>query len=388
MGCSLITFGKYDYNIFFPILSGILNFIIYLIFFMLIKPKIIKFPLILGFGSSISLCLSLILLVIYKFSNGKDIISKYLVNNKSYKIKAYNRYGFILLCSILDYSETFLINIFCKEVKINLWFFDIIFLSFFSYLFFGTKIYLHHYISIFFIILIGTILDILLGHYNNALTDIYLKIIKFITEIILSLDVALTKYTMETKFVSPYEFCFCMGVIQLILNCILFILSNYFKFLHIFIINLEEFVLKDLFIFIAFILMKFIYNLSNFLTVKNTTECHFLIIIIFGELAEYIDDFMEYKKVKKNTLIIIITSIGLFLILFMTLIFNEIIELNFFGLQLNTKKNIAKRASLENKILNDNDNDSVCSEGDYLINLENIDEKNNLMEKINKNKLI
>ena len=57
----------------------------------------------------------------------------------------------------------------------------------------------------------------------------------------------------------------------------------------------------------------------------------------------------------------------------MTLIFNEIIELNFCGLKLNTKKNIAKRASLENKILNDND--SICSEGDYLINLENIDEK-------------
>ena len=120
MCCSLITLGKYDYNIFFPILSGILSFLIYLIFFMSIKPKITEFPLILGFGSSLSMCLSLILLVIYKFSNGKDIISKYLVNNKSYKINAYNRYGFILLCSILDYTETFLINMFCKDVKINL----------------------------------------------------------------------------------------------------------------------------------------------------------------------------------------------------------------------------------------------------------------------------
>ena len=59
---------------------------------------------------------------------------------------------------------------FGKDVKINLWFFDIIFFSLFSYLLFGTKIYLHHYISIFFIILIGTMLDIFMDHYNNMLT--------------------------------------------------------------------------------------------------------------------------------------------------------------------------------------------------------------------------
>ena len=354
----LITLGKYDYNILFPITSGIISFIIFMIFYRIIKPKIIEFPIILNFGSSISMCLSLVMFIIYKYSNSKYNIQNYIINEKGNKLKVkkkYNKYLFIFLCSLLDFSETLLINMFCKDVKINLWFFDIIFFSLFSYLLFGTNLYLHHYISIFSIIFIGIILDIIMNHYNNIVGDIHLKFIKLITEIILSLDVALTKYSMETCFISPYEFCFYMGVIQLILNCILLFISHYIKFLDFFLMNLDGFKLKDLLLFITFIILKFIYNLCNLLTVKNTTECHFLIIIIFGELSCYINDFMEYKKGNK---IIIVTSIGLFLIMFMTLIFLEIIELNFFGLQLNTKKNIETRASLESEILvelNEND---------------------------------
>ena len=376
---SLLTLGKYDYNILFPIISGIASFIIYLIFFMLIKPKIIEFPIILNFGSSISMCLSLFLFIIYKYENGKCKITKNLIEykvNKKKEKRKYIKYLFILLCSLFDFLETLLINMFCKDVKINFWFFDIIFFSLFSYLLFGTKIYLHHYISIFFIILIGTTLDVLMDHYNNMLIDMHLKIIKLITEIILSFDVALTKYSMETYFISPYEFCFYLGVVQIILNSLLFLISHYIKYLSIFLMNLDGFKLKDLLLYIVFIIIKFIYNLCNLLTVKNTTECHFLIIIIFGELANYINDFMEFKKGNKSKIIIVITFLGFCLIFFMTLIFIEIFELNFFGLQLNTKKNIEKRAILEDEILGDL-NESICSEGGYLINMENIDEENN-----------
>ena len=94
-----------------------------------------------------------------------------------------------------------------------------------------------------------------------------------------------------------------------------------------------------------------------------------MIIIIFGELSSYINYFIEKENKRKST--IIITSIGLIIILFMNLIFIEIFEINYFGLNKITKKNIAIRASLESKI--ENDNDSVCSEGDYLINMENIE---------------
>ena len=57
-----------------------------------------------------------------------------------------------------------------------------------------------------------------------------------------------------------------------------------------------------------------------------------MIIIVIGELAPHI-----LKLVHEENISIIII-IGLIFILFITLIFNEIIEVNCFGLDKNTKK--------------------------------------------------
>ena len=77
---------------------------------MLIKPKIIEFPIILNFGSSISMCLSLFLFIIYKYENGKCKFTKNLINDKvdkkkEKKRKYISKYLFILLCSLFDFSD-------------------------------------------------------------------------------------------------------------------------------------------------------------------------------------------------------------------------------------------------------------------------------------------
>ena len=64
---------------------------------------------------------------------------------------------------------------------------------------------------------------------------------------------------------------------------------------------------------------------------------------LFGQLAYYID-------FKDNAPLVIAFLI---IILFLSLIFNEIIEVNLCGLSYNTKKNISKRA--ENEMLFNND---------------------------------
>ena len=63
-------------------------------------------------------------------------------------------------------------------------------------------------------------------------------------------------------------------------------------------------------------------------TNKNNTPCHIFIIYVFGQLALYMD-------FSVNSIAVIICTI---FILFMSLLFNEIIEFNFFGLSENTKK--------------------------------------------------
>ena len=84
-------------------------------------------------------------------------------------------------------------------------------------------------------------------------------------------------------------------------------------------------------------IVQLILFLCTLYTNKNYTPCHIFIIFVFGQLALYMD-------FSKNSIIIIICLI---FILFFSLIFNEIIEINIFGFSYNTKKNIMIRAETE-----------------------------------------
>lgn len=390
---SIIIFGEYNKNIIYPIISGVLDFIINII---LSKSKLSDFPILLYMGASFGMSLSFIFVIIYKYKNkfnkekinkakikkdkknrdSKNDKTKYKNNHKNYSLNIdYEKddkfkFIFIFLCGLLDFFETFLIFKFCSEVKLNLWIFDILFLSLFSYLIFRTRIYRHHILSIIIIIGTGLILDFVVGYYNGLLEIKNLIFFNLLTEILISLDVAITKYTMETKFYSPYEMCCYIGIMELIIYSLLFSLSNFFNKLDTFKVDFKEFEIMDLFVFIIIIIMKLFYNLFNFITVKNTSISHFMLIFIIGELSDYIIDIID-NDFKSYKIIAIIT--GFIVILFMTLIFNEIFELNCCGLAKNTKRNISIRAKLDDKS-GDDDNESKCSDKDYIINIENEDE--------------
>ena len=93
----------------------------------------------------------------------------------------------------------------------------------------------------------------------------------------------------------------------------------------------------------AFIIIgySFIYNICIFFACDYFTSFHTLIGLIIGE-------FYPYFKVKEKTLNII-GFIIIFIILIIFLIFIEIIELNFYGLSENTKKNITKRGQIDSE---------------------------------------
>ena len=76
---------------------------------------------------------------------------------------------------------------------------------------------------------------------------------------------------------------------------------------------------------------------------KNDSPCHIFIVFVFGQFAYY---FQGFKWKEKTVLVIVF----LILMLFFSLVFNEIIELKFCGLSFNTKKNIICRA--ENEVEN------------------------------------
>ena len=96
---------------------------------------------------------------------------------------------------------------------------------------------------------------------------------------------------------------------------------------------------------ILIMILNFIYNIFIFATIEKTTSFHIMIVIIIGELAPYIKKLFTSETSKMINIIFII---DLCFIFFITLIFNEIIILNFCGMQKNTKKFISYRAEEEN----------------------------------------
>ena len=119
----------------------------------------------------------------------------------------------------------------------------------------------------------------------------------------------------------------------------------------------EDFDAKTIF----YILGLMVTNLGIFLCcliiVKNNTPCHIFIMFIIGQTAYFTQEIGDY---------IIVVIIGLIIMLFFSLVFNEIIELNFCGLSRNTKKNINYRA--KNEIIESNLIKSLTIEEDNDIN--------------------
>ena len=209
----------------------------------------------------------------------------------------------------------------------------------FYYFIFKVKTYKHHFLSIFLIILTGLIIDIstksLIDDASNRPVAL---IMKYLKEILFSLYNVIAKYVMEKKYISVYEFSFYIGLFNLIVLIIFAIIdSNYF---HLYEYNeyFDKIDYKEILKVLGVLFTQLGINLGSLFTTKNCSPCHVFIIFVFGQIAYYICFKSEY---------IILVTICLIIILFFPLLFNEIIEIDLFGLSYNTKRNIIKRAENE-----------------------------------------
>ena len=142
---------------------------------------------------------------------------------------------------------------------------------------------------------------------------------------------------MEKKFISVYLLLLSNGVINVIILGI-FAIFDYFFF------KIDdykdyfggEFSVKELLVALGTIITQFSLNLGILLTNKYYSPCHIFIIFVCGQLAVYVNIPFSWKM--------IVVIICLLFILFFSLIFNEIFEINVCGLSHNTKRNISKRA--------------------------------------------
>ena len=268
---------------------------------------------------------------------------------------------------ILDFFQS-IFFVYTFEIKTNSWIWYIFITTLFYYLIFKVNLYKHHYLSIILIILLGLVIDLILGNLQNeVINNLKLLLMKFLREILVSLLNVFFKYTMEKKYVSVYEICFYIGIINVALFGIFALFDYYFFGLYEYTEYFNNFDFKELLVALGVTITQCGINLGSMITSKKNTPCHVFIIFVFGQ-------FFYYINFSVNSTIIIILLI---FILFLALIFNEIIEINCFGLSHNTKRNIINRAETEDlSILGSETNiEEFKVENDgYLIELEN-DEK-------------
>ena len=383
MAC--ISLGKIDKNIIPIIVGSIFCFLNRLL--NEAKPEIYENTILTNIVISLSRFLTIIPLIIFKIkfkqdrsyndkNNNSDKNSKSIVliykNNRIY-VKGVAKY--VLLSAVIYLIQSIFFALAFKATT-NAWIWYILIASIFYYLMFKVRLYKHHYLSIFFIIVIGTVIDltteaIIVDANNEPLA----LVSKYIKEILFSLYNVIAKYVMEKKYISVYEFSFYIGAFNLIVLIIFSIFDYYF--FHIYsnygdiLSNLGGIeILKVL----GVLFTQVGINLGTLFTTKNYSPCHVFIIFVFGQVTYYIN-FDIYRGLVISCLIII---------LFFSLIFSEIIEINLFGLSHNTKRNIIGRS--ESEILAKNETIEEMDENPIeLKNDINITENINNFENINNN---
>ena len=283
-----------------------------------------------------------------KYSIEKDNITK-------------GKWKYLFFSAMVFFVNQFL-YVLAIKVKSNTSILNILITSLFYYLIFKAKLFRHHYFSCALIILTGLLIDLVLENLQyDVSNNLPLFFVRIIRETVYSLSSVIDKYIMEKKFVSVYELLLSNGVIILILLLIFSIFDYNFFGVDNYSEYFSNFNFKELLVIFGVIITQFGLNLCILITNKNNSPCHIFIIFIFGQLAYYVD----------FTGISIVVILCLIFILFLSLIFNEIIEINFWGLSYNTKNNISKRALLEENMLitSKDTNDGKVDEGQYEFNV-------------------
>ena len=369
---AIISFGNINKKILFAIFGGIFKLLSDLLIKFLRKSKKIEIrehPFILGINAGLGYCISFIPFLIFKrnydYLNQKnfDIDEKLIYNetNDYFLEKREKKFRPWLIIAFCDFFQKLLSFIYISLY--NFWMFDILFILIFSHFILKVKLYKHHFISLMLIIIFGIIINIIYNIYEEISEEFFFKILNtFIIEIIFSLQIVVAKYAMEYKLSSPYEICLFEGVFILVINLILLIIFTFIPMSEIkyiknteyegkmYIDNFFQYFSKISYIevisFIIIMLGRFGFNIFCLLTIKYFTPSHSIIILIIGEVFFAFYDLEPLWRV----------FIEFFIytpLIFVMLVFLEIIEINLWGLQKNTEKNISLRAGNIDSILDE-----------------------------------
>ena len=361
----IISLGDVNFKLIYVLIGGFCKLAQKLKFFFFDEIKLNAHPFIAGINAGLGMSLAFIpgLILKYKLNNRISIRDEMILFNKKKKIM--KKIGLIFLCCFFDFMQKILVFLYKDYVVINLWIFDIVFLGALSFLILKLKLYKHQYFSCFFMIIFGIIMNAINYEYTRKI--FYPLLLIFAIEISYTLGIVLSKYLMDSLFMTPYQITYIEGIFELILNIIFLLIStnneitdnsssliksatnceyegkkyvdNFYAYLN---------VLKggEIVAFIILMIYRVIFNLFGLIIAKDLTPSHVIFLEMIGGISLAFEGNYNWKK--------IITLFIIFIEIFFLLIFTEIIELNFWKLNYNTKRNI----KIREKILTESDSKS------------------------------
>ena len=229
---------------------------------------------------------------------------------------------------------------------------EIIFILVVSKILLKTKLYIHHYLGLIIFISFSLGIDVLLelSIFRPGFEFLAVYIVFLILD---SLFITIEKYMMDKKYYSPYIIIFSIGILYLFAATLFTILTlcygnmlydgKKYKFQ-----DFREYfqqhdyrkVIGHIFYLTSF---RFVLNILKILTIYYFTQNHIYSSYVFIKLVDYLIRKKSWKKY---------LSIILFIFQFFgILVYIEILELNFLGLNKNTKKNIELRELQEEGIM-------------------------------------
>ena len=206
-------------------------------------------------------------------------------------------------------------------------------------------------------LIIFTISSVLIDiiNYENffdALGGLVIFILIFINLFLESVTIIFEKILMDKFFMSPFLVCVLFGSIELLFSIILGIISfvkdGWFcngKTCYIanFLDYFENFETSDIISFVVNIIVKSIIYILNAFVLYYLTPNHFLLAYIVGKFVENMIERQE--KIIENIIVFVFLLISFMFYL-------EIFELNFCGINRDTKSNVERRALSESNYNN------------------------------------
>jgi len=266
---------------------------------------------------------------------------------------------FILFIISLLFNSTIICNylIFNKDhFEKRLYY--LLLLPIFSKIILKSELFSHHQFLSLFISIIGIILLSIPTAFDVDKSELIFDILVFISTSIDSFILVMVKFLTHKYYLSPYFILLYIGFFSLIIFLLGFIcyylMNNFDEFK-------ENFINESLSSVVYIILYIFFYiilNVLSYLVIYFFSPTLLMVTDIINPIIKWIVSLIQ-KEEEKGTLDIILISIGYSLVLFSSLIYNEIIILNCCGLNNKTKKYLEEKQKQELSIIdNDNDNDN------------------------------